>query len=50
METKSVRIYLKTWKKLRRLIPRRTEETVAEYMGRIVEVLNDRIGAMRMQE
>jgi hypothetical protein len=38
METKSIRCYLKTWRKLRREIPGRRKETVADYLDRVLKI------------
>lgn len=37
METKVIRMYLKTYRKLRRQIKPRVNETLADYMDRVLE-------------
>jgi hypothetical protein len=40
METITIRINIKDWRRLRRLIPARKSETYAEYMSRIIKKIN----------
>lgn len=39
MKTKVIRIYWKDWLKMKRFLPPKKDETIADYIERIVEVL-----------
>lgn len=48
MKTKTPRMYYKDFRKLRRIIPPRKDETTANYFERVVESLKD-LKEMKMQ-